>query len=99
METKQKSTMCGLCSWPLVTQSEVPNPKVYVNKASQVLVKDDLDNLALSLWLDEQSDFNQGDWWIVCHPLISRYIHDFDISYRPTERSDTGLGFYVNHFD
>jgi hypothetical protein len=95
----EESTMCGLCSWPLVTQSEVPNPKVYVNKASQVLVKDDLDNLALSLWLDEQSDFNQGDWWIVCHPLISRYIHDFDISYRQTERSDTGLGFYVDHFD
>jgi hypothetical protein len=47
----EESTMCGLCSWPLVTQSEVPNPKVYVNKASQVLVKDDLDNLALSLWL------------------------------------------------
>lgn len=45
----EESTMCGLCSWPLVTQSEVPNPKVYVNKASQVLVKDHLDNLALSL--------------------------------------------------
>jgi Family of unknown function (DUF5309) len=95
----EESTMCGLCSWPLVTQSEVSNPKVYVNKGSHVLVKDDLDNLALNLWLDEQSDFNQGDWWIVCHPLISRYIHDFDISYRQTERSDTGLGFYVDHFD
>jgi len=95
----EESTMCGLCSWPLITQSETPNPKVYVNKASQVLTKDDLDNLALSLWLDEQADLNKGNWWIVCHPLISRYIHDFDISYRRTERTDTGVGFYVDHFD
>ncbi len=95
----EESTMCGLCSWPLITQSETPNPKVYVNKASQSLTKDDLDNLALSLWLDEQADLNKGNWWIVCHPLISRYIHDFDISYRRTERADTGVGFYVDHFD
>ena len=53
--------MCGLCSWPLITQSETPNPKVYVNKDSQALTKDDLDNLALSLWLDEQADLNKGN--------------------------------------
>jgi hypothetical protein len=95
----EESTMCGLCSWPLITQSEIPNPKVYVNKSAQALTKEDLDNLALSLWLDEQADLNKGQWWIVCHPLISRYIHDFDISYRRTERTDTGVGFLVDHFD
>lgn len=95
----EESTMCGLCSWPQITQAETSNPSVYVDKDSQGLTKEDLDNLALSLWLEEQADFNKGEWWIVCHPLISKYIHDFDISYRRTDRDDTGVGFHVDHFD
>ena len=72
-------TMCGLCTWPAITQSELSNPNVYVNKNSVALTKTDLDNLARHLWLDEQADFNKGNWHIVCHPLTHQYIHDFDI--------------------
>ena len=59
----------------------------------------DLDNLARHLWLDENADYNTGDWWIICHPLTHQYIHDFDISYRRMEKDDTNVGFYVDTFD
>lgn len=92
-------TMCGLCTWPVITQSELPNPGVYVNKNSVALTKADLDNLARHLWLDEQADYNRGNWHIVCHPLTHQYIHDFDISYRRMEKEEKGVGFFVDHFD
>ncbi|MFC1836442.1 hypothetical protein ACFL2Q_17255, partial [Thermodesulfobacteriota bacterium] len=41
----EEPTMCGLCTWPAITQSEQPNPNVYVNKNGAVLSKRDLDNL------------------------------------------------------
>jgi hypothetical protein len=95
----EESTMCGLCTWPVITQAELPNPSVYVNKQSQALTKSDLDDLARSLWLDEHADFNSGNWWIVCHPLTHRYINDFDMAYRRMEKSDTEVGFHVDTFD
>lgn len=95
----EEPTMCGLCTWPIVTQAELVNPSVFVNKNSSGLTKTDLDDLARHLWLDENANYNTGDWWIVCHPLTHQYIHDFDISYRRMERDDTGVGFHVDTFD
>jgi len=90
--------MCGLCTWPIVTQSEFPNPNVFVNKVGQALTKLDMDNLIRQLWLDEHADYNKGDWWIVCHPTIHQYIQDFDISYRRIEKGDKTIGFHVDEF-
>jgi len=95
----EEPTMCGLCTWPVITQAELANGNVYVNKNSQPLTKTDLDNLARHLWLDEQADFNSGDWWIVCHPLTHQFIQDFDISYRRMEKGEKGVGFQVDTFD
>jgi len=92
----EEPTMCGLCTWPTVTHGELSNPDVYINKGGQPLAKADLDNLVRQLWLDEHADYNTGDWWIVCHPDTSQFIHDFDISHRRIERSDTGIGCYVD---
>jgi hypothetical protein len=69
-----------------------------VDKNAQPLTKTDLDNLARHLWLDEQADYNVGNWWIVCHPLTHQFIHDFDISYRRMEKDDKGVGFQVETF-
>ncbi|MFZ5868247.1 MAG: SU10 major capsid protein [Thermodesulfobacteriota bacterium] len=91
-------TMCGLCTWPIVTQSELSNPSVYVNKNGQILTKADLDSLVRQLWLDEHADYNSGDWCIVCHPSTHQFIHDFDISHRRMEEMETGVGFRVEEF-
>jgi hypothetical protein len=95
----EEPTMCGICTWPVVTQAELANSNVYMDKSSQPLTKQDLDELAKNLWLDEHADYNTGNWWMVCHPLTHQYIHDFDISYRRMEKSDTGIGFHVDTFD
>jgi hypothetical protein len=95
----EEPTMCGICTWPIITQGELSNTGVYVNKNAQPLTKTDLDNLARHLWLDEQADYNTGNWWIVCHPLTHQFIHDFDISYRRMERDDKGVGFQVETFN
>lgn len=92
-------TMCGICSWPVITQQEMPNPLVYVNKSGVQITKDDLDNLIRNMWLTEHADYGKGDWWIVCHPLTHQHIHDFDIAYRIIEKSDREVGFHVDTFD
>jgi hypothetical protein len=94
----EEPTMCGLCTWPVITQGELSNPSVYVNKRGQPLSKADLDNLVRQLWLDEIADYNQGDWWIVCHPSTHQFIQDFDISCRHVEKNDNVIGFHVNEF-
>lgn len=91
-------TMCGVCAWPAITHGEFPNPNVYMDKGGQSLTKQDLDNLVRQLWLDEHADYGKGDWWIVCHPRTHQFIHDFDISYRRTNRKATGIGFVVDEF-
>jgi hypothetical protein len=95
----EEPTMCGICTWPVITQSELPNPAVYVDKEGAALTKSDLDDLARRLWLDEHADYNKGNWWIVCHPLTHRSIHEFDASYRRMEKDDTRVGFSVDTFD
>jgi hypothetical protein len=95
----EEPTMCGLCTWPIITRDEMPNPNVFVNKSAAPLTKVDLDNLARHLWLDEHANFNAGNWHIVCHPLTHQYIHDFDISYRRMEKDEREVGFHVEAFD
>ncbi|MBI4965336.1 MAG: DUF5309 family protein [Desulfomonile tiedjei] len=95
----EEPTMCGICTWPIITQAELSNPNVFVNKAGAALTKTDLDNLARHLWLDEHANYNTGNWWIVCHPLTHQYIHDFDISYRRMEKDEKDIGFHVDTFD
>jgi hypothetical protein len=90
--------MCGLCTWPIITQCESPNPKVYVNKAGEAPTKADPDNLVRQLWLDEHADYYEGDWRFVCHPETHRLIHDFDISCRSIEKDDDAVGFSVDEF-
>jgi len=94
----EEPTMCGLSTWPVITQKESPNPGVYVNKGGDALTKADLDGLIRRLWLDEHADYNTGDWRIVCHPQTHEFIHDFDISYRRVERDDSRVGFHVDEF-
>jgi len=94
----EEPTMCGLCTWPTIVQSELSNLNVYVNKSGQSLTKADLDNLVNQLWLDENADYNRGDWWIVCHPGTHRVIHDFDISHRTMEKKERHMGFRVDEF-
>jgi len=95
----EEPTMCGICTWPIITQAELSNPNVLVNKNGAALTKTDLDNLARHLWLDEHANYNTGNWWIVCHPLTHQYIHNFDISYRRMEKDETDVGFHVDTFD
>lgn len=94
----EESTMCGLCTWPMITQAELSNPNVYKSKLNQPIIKDDLDDLARSLWLDEHADYNKGNWWVVCHPLVHQYVHEFDVAYRTIEKDDTKIGFHVDTF-
>jgi hypothetical protein len=94
----EEPTMCGICSWPLITQSELQNPGVCVNKGGQTLTKLDIDDLVRNLWLEEHADYDKGDWWIVCHPNTHQFIHDFDISYRRMQKSDGDIGFHVDEF-
>jgi len=91
-------TLCGLCTWPIITQSESPNPNVYVEKQGEALTKSDLDSLIRHLWLNEHADYNKGEWWIVCHPSTHQVIHDFDISYRSIKKQDISIGFRVDEF-
>jgi hypothetical protein len=94
----EEPTMCGLCAWPIITQNESPNPKVFVNKAGEALTKHDLDDLTRDIWLDEHADYGAGDWRIVCHPSVHQFIHDFDISYRRIDKKDKEIGFRVDEF-
>jgi len=95
----EQPTMCGICTWPVITQAEMSNADVYVNKNGAPITKDDLDDLVRNMWLTEYSDFNQGDWWIVCHPITHSYIQDFEISYRRKDTDDKSAGFHVENFD
>jgi len=94
----EEPTMCGLCTWPAITQGEFSNPAVYVNKNGQLLTKADLDNLVRQLWLDEHADYSRGDWWIVCHPSTHQFIHDFDLCHRRVWKEEEGVGFRVHEF-
>jgi hypothetical protein len=61
----EEATMLGISTWPAVTQAETANTNVYVNAATAEISKTYLDNLIRNMWLDEHSDFNQGNWYIL----------------------------------
>lgn len=95
----ETSTLCGLHTWPAITQAEMANTNVYVNASTAEISKTYLDNLVKAMWLEENSDFNTGDWWIACHPNVAQFIHDFEISYREKTESSTKAGFSIEKFD
>jgi hypothetical protein len=95
----EESTMCGICTWPSIVQSEMANPAVYVNNGGAEITKEALDDLVRNMWLTEHSDFNTGTWYIICHPLVHKYIHDFDISFRQMEYTNKNVGVAVDTFD
>ncbi len=94
----EEPTMCGISTWPVITQAELSNPNVHVDRNSGALTKEDLDSLVRNLWLEEHADYNKGNWWIVCHPLTHQFIQDFDLSYRRMEKDDKSVGFQVDEF-
>jgi hypothetical protein len=94
----EESTMCGISTWPAVTQAETANTNVYVNASTAEISKNYLDNLIRNMWLDEHSDFNQGNWYILCHPNVHQFIVDLDISFREMKKDDKEIGFMVDTF-
>lgn len=98
-DQSEESALCGMLTWPKIVQSDNSNPSIYVNKAGADLVKSDIDNLVRNAMLTENANYNVGDWWIVCHPNVHKYLQDFDISYRRTTKDEKSVGFEVDHFD
>jgi hypothetical protein len=95
----EKSSMCSVLTWPKIVQAESANTDVYVNLASAELTKTHLDDLARNMYLTENADFGSGDWWIVCHPLVHRFIADWDVQFRQMTKGDKSVGFMVDTFD
>lgn len=91
----QRSTMCGLIGWPIITQGEAANTNVYVNKSSSELTMEDIDNLVRNMEIDEFADFNTGKWALCCHPYVHKYISQFENVYRRSTMSDTKVGYVV----
>lgn len=95
----EESTMCGILGWPKVVQTELANTNVYKNLSQANLTKTHLNDLIKALWLEENADYNSGNWHLVVHPDLADRIHDMDISYRRTSKDEKGVGFTVNQFD
>lgn len=95
----EDSTMCGILMWPEIFYAEHGNANVYKNTSGAEITKTMLDDLVRSMWLEQFSNFNAGDWWIVTHPLQHGFIHDFDISYRRKSSDERNVGFEVDVFD
>ncbi|MFA5868035.1 MAG: DUF5309 family protein [Actinomycetota bacterium] len=95
----EEPTLCGLFTWPIIVQAEAANTNVYKNLSGGQLYKSHLDDLAEAMWLEENAEFQTGDWWIVCHPKVHKQIHDFDNVYREMTKGDTSIGFKVSTFD
>lgn len=96
-DAAEESAMCGLATWPIITQAEAANTAVYVNLSSADLTKTHIDQLARNMFLTEHADFNTGDWWIICHPLVQEYMNDYEISFRRTDAKQTTAGFAIDH--
>lgn len=95
----QEPTMCGLLTWPELLQAEQANTAIYINAASQPTTKTQINDLVRNLFLTEHANYDAGDWAIICHPLQHEYMHDFDISFRITDKDEKSVGFYVDAFD
>jgi hypothetical protein len=95
----QDSTMCGLCTWPSLLYAEVPNDAVYRDLAGEDVLKEHMDDIVRHMWIDEHADFGQGDWRILLHPNLMKYIMDIDLSYRRTTGAEKTIGFSVQSWD
>ena len=95
----EESTMLGLITWPEITQAECANANVFVPAAGAEVNKTMLNDIIRNMWLDENADFGQGDWWIVCHPLVAKFIMEFDAQFRRMTQDATTVGYAVNVFD
>jgi hypothetical protein len=93
-----ESSMCGLLAWAAVTQHEAANENVYKNLANTELKKSHLNDVIRRLWLDEFADYNTGDWWLLCDPLLADYLHDMDMSYRRKTDDSKDIGWTVDTF-
>jgi len=95
----EESTMCGITVWPSLVQADMANPDVYVNLSGAELSKTVINDLVRNMWLTEHSNFNQGDWWIVCHPLLHRFFANFDVSMRQMQYKNKNIGYMVDVFE
>lgn len=92
------STLHGMCFWPDLTQSEMANPNVYINMASDPIDPDTMNNIAHFLMYDELADYNSGDWVFAMHPTQSQYISEFGKEDRRFEYKDNKYGYRVQTF-
>ena len=98
-DSAEMSAMCGLYEWIKRTQDAVPNTNVYVDNGGVEIDKAALDNLIKSMWLEQYSNFNQGDWYIVTDPITHMFIHDLDAFLRRKTSEEDKVGFAVDVFD
>ena len=92
-------TMCGINTWPFIVNDEVPLGNTLKNLAGAELTKDHIDNLIMSMHLEQHAKFKKGDWRILVHPLTKRIINTFDMSYRRKEYGDKKVGTLIDVFD
>ena len=95
----EESTMCGLTTWAGILNGEIANANTYVNAASVEITKTLIDDLVKAMWLEEHANFNRGNWIILCHPNVHRFIQDFDAQYRRKAADDKRAGFQVDVID
>jgi hypothetical protein len=96
LTTTDESTMCGLMWWAEQMYAEHANANVYKNLSSTALAKEHIDDVVTYMRLQQHTDFNSGEWVIVCHPLVNKQINKFDESYRRTTTDSKKAGHNVN---
>lgn len=94
----QDPTMRGLADWPRVLYATDANASLYVDNNGAELTKPVLDTLIRSMWLEGYCDFQVGDWWILCGPVVHGQIQDWDLEFRQTNADDKRVGFRVDVF-
>jgi len=92
------SSMCGICTWPGILQAEVANTLVYVDKAGEPLLKQDLDRILRNMEQSENVNFGKGNWVLLTDKITRDYMQDFDISHREMTQDSKKIGFAVDTF-
>lgn len=95
----EESSMCGIRIWPIICSAEDSNTNVYKDMSATALTRTPLDDLIRYMWTERNSNFNEGDWWIVVHPSTHMKIAAMDLTMRETTRNDKGVGIQVEYFD
>lgn len=98
-DAAEASFNCGLSHWPVITQAEKANTGVYVNKATAPLTKTDIDDLVYNMLMDENVNFNSGNWVLAVHPFTNATIQDWDHSFVRTTRTEDVVGSNVRSID